>query len=503
MKKITLFLSLVLCFCMGANAQNLGGKLKEAAKKAAAQALNEATGNNKSGNSSSNNGNHNGNNNGNSAKPAMTSGNSGKSVTPDLRNAIYVSSETGSNRNDGSKGAPYKNLQKAIEQASAGATILVAQGNYYGILNKGNINIDKPVKIFGGYSSDFSTRDVLKYRTFVQPDNASNGTQNGQGTMQIKINDANAVVVVDGLLFDRGNAIAYNKKGEGKPEGVESPMMNPIGVVGFGGPNLKDDTYTTETAEIYFDNPTVGNIIINNCAFVNAPNYAIRGMLNGTATITNNIFVNVRMAAVEIPGSSAAKNSTVNFSYNTVLFCWARLKDMGDMGYGYRYMNGTNSYLDHNIFGCCTFSALDRCRVESSKDREAKKVTTAEHNIFFLNKQADITLPGGGLFLRVWVRDFDDVEQLAKVAGNKALTDPKEFNGAIDEAYLKGFIEASYKENTTYDPNSAANTFRAAMGMNQVGTMTSSASMYANRYPVETAFRLFGAINGYGAQKIK
>jgi len=79
-------------------------------------------------------------------------------------NAIHVSSLTGSNRNDGSKAKPYKNLQKAIDNAKPGDVILVAQGNYFGMLNSGNIVIDKPLTIMGGYSDDFSTRDILKYR---------------------------------------------------------------------------------------------------------------------------------------------------------------------------------------------------------------------------------------------------------------------------------------------------------------------------------------------------
>ena len=47
------------------------------------------------------------------------------------------------------------------------------------------------------------------------------------------------------------------------------------------------------------------------------------------------------------------------------------------------------------------------------------------------------------------------------------------------------------------------NTFRSAMEMNQVGTMQSLASMFANRYPWHEALQLFGAMDGYGAQKIK
>jgi len=38
--------------------------------------------------------------------------------------------------------------------------------------------------------------------------------------------------------------------------------------------------------------------------------------------------------------------------------------------------------------------------------------------------------------------------------------------------------------------------------MNQVGTMTSKVSMFANRYPWEEALKFFGAMEGVGAQKI-
>lgn len=36
--------------------------------------------------------------------------------------------------------------------------------------------------------------------------------------------------------------------------------------------------------------------------------------------------------------------------------------------------------------------------------------------------------------------------------------------------------------------------------MNKVGKMESKVSMYANRYPLEECSKLFGAMEGYGAQ---
>lgn len=384
----------------------------------------------------------------------------------------YVSMHTGSNRNPGTaKDAPLKNLQKALDVAPEGSTILVAEGNYFGTLNSGNINIEKPVSIIGGYNTAFSEKDPLRYRTTVRPDGTSNGTQSGEGTMQVKVRKTGAKVLIDGLLFDRGNSVAYNDNHAGQPEGVECPMMQPIGSEGIGGEKLAEEIRTAETAIIYLDNSDC-DLTIRNCSFVNGPYYGIKGMAKGHIEINNNIFVNIRMAAVEIPGGSVLNNAEIHFSYNTVLFVWSRLKDQADMGFGYRFMNGANSYLDHNIFGCAVCSALDRCRVEALKEREAKKVTTSESSIFFLNNMADITLPGGGESLKIRVKDFDDVEQLAKASGNQAVKDPSFFEGKVDAAYLNGFLN----------------------------TMKTSSGMFANRYPFEKALELFGAIEGCGAQ---
>ena len=417
---------------------------------------------------------------------------------------FYVSKSTGSNRNDGSKEAPFKNIQKAIEAVPDGATIYVAEGNYFGTLDKGNIPVTKCVKIYGGYNTDFSERDVLRYRTMVQPSATSNGTASGLGTMIIKTNNANEEVVIDGLLFDRGNSISYNAKGEGKPDGVESPMMNPIGTAGKGGANFEETSVlTTETREIYFDNPTFKQITIRNCAFVNAPNYGIGGQFRGKALIDNNVFINNRMIACDIWGGDANVNMVVEFCNNTVLFTWSRLKDMGDMGYAFRFNNRTDSYVHHNILGCSVFAALDRGRTDTPKDREAKKITTSEHNMFFLNKRGDLALPGGGMFMMVNCEDFEEVEQLKEIDGCVRLKDPSVLKGKINEAYLNGFINASYKETLSSDPNSPENQFRQAMGMNQTGTMKSSATMFANRYPFEDALKMFGAISGFGAQMPK
>lgn len=77
-------------------------------------------------------------------------------AVPRASGPTYYVSRSGSNKNDGlSPSTAVKNIQKAIDLASEGSEIRVAEGNYFGLLNKGNIIIDKPLVIMGGYNADF------------------------------------------------------------------------------------------------------------------------------------------------------------------------------------------------------------------------------------------------------------------------------------------------------------------------------------------------------------
>jgi hypothetical protein len=278
-----------------------------------------------------------------------------------------------------------------------------------------------------------------------------------------------SLVEIDGLIIDRGNSVAYNPRGEGRPDGVETGMMQPIGAEGVGAPgNSASKVHTAETALVYINTGSKCDVILRNCAFLNGPNYGVLGATSKTKIIIDNcVFVNIRMAAVELRGTNGVINSETYFTNNTVLFVWSRLKDYGDMGYGYRYLPKMDSYLDRNIIGCCIFAGLDRTHVDSPASKEAERVTTCENSLFFLNRQADLALPGGGKALRVKADDFDDVEQFAREDDNESVSDPSVFGGALNESYLKGFL---------------------------------AETMFANHYPVEDALRLFGAVKDCGAQ---
>ncbi|MDR2010260.1 MAG: right-handed parallel beta-helix repeat-containing protein [Bacteroidales bacterium] len=320
----------------------------------------------------------------------------GNNMTTQLKTTgttYYVSATTGGSVRtaDGSKEKPWKDLQVAMDKAAAGDLILVAEGNYLGTSDQGYIVMNIPVSIQGGYSTDFKTRDAVKHRTMIQPTTVSNGLSNSRALLSI--GDPNkpgqfkitGEITIDGIIFDKGLSNAYHPL-EGKPEGVETGML--LHAPQEGVNNGVSKVISVEQPLIYLSNGS-GNVTIQNCVFLNGTNYGIRGNWGGGKwKIINNLFVNNAFAAVEIASGmkTGEYGNYVDFGYNTVLFNWARTKDLGDMGYGYRFMTGVCSDVHHCIIGCSTFAGLDRTRIDTPEN-EKKRMTGSEDNYFFFNEE--------------------------------------------------------------------------------------------------------------------
>ncbi len=403
----------------------------------------------------------------------------------------YVSESKGSNKAAGTREAPFKNIQKAINAAAEGDTIYVAAGNYFGLTKIGYISITKGVTIKGGYSADFSSRDILKNRTMIQPPNSSNGTARSYKLLDLNITSPSSSLMLDGLIIDRGMSNSYHAV-KGKPKGVETGMwLEPP------SKNDKDDGPSIKTPLV--GGNTNGTVIISNCVIANGWYGVQIGHKTGKVIIDNNVFVSNLMAACEVRGMMAKTESELEFSHNTVLFNWSRTKAMEDMGYGVRVMTGMDYNIHDNIIGLSMLSGVDWTHVPSDKKIVTK--VTLKNNVFFLNRQADLLRPGSGKFLRLHVADFEDMDEAGlDESGDTALVDPKAFKGIINAAYLDGFMNATYTEKTDYDPNSDANQFREAMGLNKQGKIDSDVSMFGNRYSIDDAVRLFGASKKAGAQ---
>ena len=175
----------------------------------------------------------------------------------------YVSIERGSARAAGSRDAPMKDIQKAIDQAADGDLIRIAQGNYLGTLDRGWIQIkDKYVSLEGGWNDDFTDRNPVKYITRIQPSAEQRGTI-GQGLLMIEAtSNKSAQIIVDGLFFDLGLVHEYAKADPtderfGCPEGCETGRIMPVG-------NPPNKTIRLIGGKM------AGRLVIRNCMFLNA-----------------------------------------------------------------------------------------------------------------------------------------------------------------------------------------------------------------------------------------
>ena len=420
-------------------------------------------------------------------KPALSAVTNGK--------VYYVSLERGSARAEGTKDAPMRDVQKAIDKAANGDVI----GNYLGNLDRGWIEMKgKYVSLEGGWNDDFSERNPVKYITRIQPSKEQKGTI-GMGLLMIEsTSDKNSQIIIDGIFFDLGLVHEYNPADPsdarfGCPEGCETGRICPV-------------TEKPNKTIRLIGGKVAGKLIIRNCMFLNASfNAIIMTNMGGDWEIYNNVFVANLYASCEINGglnqNTGAHQSTVDFHHNTVLFSWPTTKEMESMGYGYRFKNGADHNVHHNIFGCNNYGALDGGWDDSNLPADKRKICSAYDNLFFMNR-GDLVMAGnsGGKWLYVPGKRFDEVEMLTKYENNRELPGTSKFKDVIDQPYLKGYASLEIITTESYDANSAANLYREAHGLNKQGTMTTRVSMFGNRYNFDKAVQLFGAEPGYGAQ---
>jgi hypothetical protein len=407
---------------------------------------------------------------------------------------LYVSKTTGKNSNPGSKELPLKNIDKAVKMAANGDTVNVAGGVYSGTFDIGYIECKKAVKLMGSFSTDFSARDIKKHPTVFQPDNKS-GTRSRKPLLRFS-GDVDGLLV-DGFVFDMGMRNAYHNQ-KGKPAGLETGMLLL--------PPQKMSGQNATVTEACLSIPSAsrgGNIIIRNNVFINSAKFGIQaGLRTGSLKILNNIFIANRMAAIEVYGTcrstggpkTMALCGEVEIANNTILFSWSRTKDMQDMGYGIRIMTKLKYNIHHNIIAGNVLAGVDHSRFNKNE------WVTLDHNIFFANKMADLEYsPASNTKLNLRVEQFGDLE-FNSCTGNRNLI-PKTL--IYDKAYLEGLLNARYTEKTDYNPDSPANRLREIVGLNKQGKLTSTTTMYANRYPWKKALDLFGAVKDCGAGSFK
>ena len=445
----------------------------------------------------------------------------GSSIPAGKGKTYYVSVSTGSARADGlTPATAMKDLQKAIDTAEDNDIILVAEGNYLGSMDRGYIQVGqfgnatndrgKYLSFYGGYSTDFSERDVIKHVTKFQPTDQKFIAPlfNINARRPYGYTGPVGNVVVDGFVFDLGENNVYcvanvDDDRTGTPnKGVltgrilcngESPSVPTVGT-------LKGDEYG-----LHMD--VEGNIRVANCIFVNCRDYGIAALMGkGHMEVCNNIFIACKYASCQVKGNvrdDQIENVSLDFHHNTVLFSWTRDKTFEDMGQGFRFMNGIRTIDVHNnIFGCNSNCGVERVYYESNKAMEAAKQSNLYDNYFFANRRDLELASSGAATISVPAARIEEAEQIGpKYEGNKELPEGNDaFLNAIDQPYLQGFMNLKIISSQSYNANSTANQINRMFGMNQQGSEIIRPNMFGNKYPWEKAKDLFGKVPGYGAQ---
>lgn len=465
--------------------------------------------------------------NNNSSTAASSAANKAASSTPAAKGkTYYVSATTGSARADGlTATTAMKDLQKAINTAEDNDVILVAEGNYLGNMDRGYIECGrfgnssqeadrgKFISIYGGYSPDFSERDVIKHITKLQPTEQKFIAPlfNMNARRPYGYNGPEGNVVIDGLVFDFGENNIYcvanvNDEITGTPnEGVLTGRF----VEPDAAPNCPKVGYANgDEYALHLD--VEGNVRVSNCIFVNCRDYGIAGLMGkGHIEISNNIFISCRFAACQIRGSVRDADIplvSLEFHHNTVLFTWTRTKVFDDMGQGFRFMNGIRTIDVHNnIFGCNSNCAVERVYYETTPAMEQAKISNLYDNYFFANRRDLEIASAGAASISVPAARIEEAEQIGpKYEGNMEMPEGNDaFINAIDQPYLEGFLTLKIMSSQSYNANSAANQVNRMFGLNQQGTEIVRPSMYCNKYPWEKAKDLFGKVANYGAQMPK
>ncbi|MDY0216514.1 MAG: hypothetical protein RBS19_06130, partial [Bacteroidales bacterium] len=264
--KLLMATVLVIAFCFSSEAQinvkKLGSQVKRSAEQQVEQKVKEKT--TRETHEALNKGEKNLDN---AVSKASASKPSSSGEVSKYANALYVST-AGTARGEGTKASPLKDVQKAIDKASNGDVIRISEGNFLGNLDRGWMEIkDKYVSLEGGWNSDFTERNPVKYITRIQPTKAQAGTI-GSHLLNIEVtSNRHSQIIIDGIFFDYGFVSEYAPADPsdprfGCPIGCETGLIKPVGVP----PNK---------AVRLIGGKVAGKLIIRNCMFLNGTFNAI------------------------------------------------------------------------------------------------------------------------------------------------------------------------------------------------------------------------------------
>lgn len=390
-------------------------------------------------------------------------------------NDLYVST-TGNNRNEGTKNAPLKDIDKAIERADAYDRIHLTEGVYYGTFEVGYFEITQPIEIYGSYNADFSHRNPTSTPTIIRTKPKS-----GSGKQTIFYIRETKNIVIDGLTIDMSEQNNYDKNA---PAGLETGYLT---LTNTGG------TPQRSAIRIVGNNVTIRNNTFINISY-GGISIAQRMNMEGKIHIDNNLFVNCAHSGIDCGVLTSPRQETkeIEISNNTFAFTYGTTFLNDNLGCAIWLKPNAKFNIHNNIFSYASDAAIRFLDYNGA-------TLDLNHNYFINNRQNDIHTSIHNKRVYITVEQFDDVDFVQSLEGNKRLVEKLPLN----QAYLGEFFNMAAEVALEYDPDTDWNQFRSILGLPQQASGTAKISFFANKYPVNEVYKLFGAIKGIGAQNPK
>ena len=133
-------------------------------------------------------------------------------ITTRTVGTIYVSDTTGSDSNPGTRAEPMKSIDAAIDYLtnnSVPGRVNVAEGNYIYDYSAGDfIQIVEGISLYGGYSADFSNRDVDLYESVIVDLSSTGGAGDVDPNRAIEVGiGVTDITTIDGFTVQGGGGI--------------------------------------------------------------------------------------------------------------------------------------------------------------------------------------------------------------------------------------------------------------------------------------------------------
>lgn len=401
----------------------------------------------------------------------------------------YVSATRGKGKK-GTIEKPAKDLGNIVKKLSPGDTIYIAAGTYVGRGENGHDKIEVPVRIMGGYSDDFSTRDPFgKHQTVMTGKNIAKNFA-GRARLEIYCNrmrdGAEFPIVVDGVIVDNGPRNQYG----GKSGMVLKRRYQPA----------TQANASPDTPGIAIWGHTGGRIVVQNSIVMNCGPAGRRGSLEIKAvkgskvTIRNNLVVNNTSGIATLAAWHGSGEGVPSFDIenNTVLFTW-KYDPIATHGGDCFRTEKVRSTLSNNVFGYGDYYGINN---QSGGDFEN---LTLINNAFCGNLMADYL----EFNTKMAIGDMEDeAEKLSDAEDNVNI---KLSGIKVNESWSKYYaarnvIDRMKAEESVQALDTFTNDLRSMLGLPLIGgKLDVNSSVWMHRFPLEDALRIARtAIDGRG-----